>query len=116
MERSGLSSTAYETPDWMPPAYAEPHPADDPGYVPPSQWSPTGDDSPTNGYARPPISNGAPPIDFTLSDDMGAWQTYDDEDDDPATSEILTYKHVSVKIPSKGSLSVMNSVCGGCMA
>jgi len=103
MERSGTPSAAYETPDWMPPAYTESHPADDPGYVPPAQWSPTGEDRPTNGHTRAPISNGAPPMDFVLPDDMGAWHDTDD-DDGPATTEILTYKHVSVKIPSKGSL------------
>ncbi len=105
MERgSSTPSTAHNAPEWMPLTYAETHPADDPGYVPPAQWSPISEDTPANGHARQLVNNSAPMTDFALPDDMGAWQIYQDEDDAPAAPEILTYKHVSVKIPSKGSL------------
>jgi hypothetical protein len=96
----------YSEPDWMPPTSFDAHPADDPGYVPPAHWSPTGDDAPASIPRHTPhiMPPAAPVVDFTLSDDMNAWQTYQDEDDERHQTEVLTYKHVSVKLPNRGNL------------
>lgn len=109
MDRAGQVDDYAPPPmgvDWMPGETSFDVHEDDPGYVPPDRWSPTGE-SPAasnghNGYQREGRAVAAAPADVAFADDMAAWDSYGDEDA-AAQPETFTCKRLSILLPSKGS-------------